>query len=94
MVAKESGRLVVWNTLFVRAYPLVEDPGISGSQEAAEERGWRCYQVNVLRVVGGSTDVENFRLGRRTGRVKERRWCGDGGGGGGGREEREREKGE
>ena len=37
------------------------DPGISGSQEAAEERGSRCYQVNVLRVVGGSTDVENFR---------------------------------
>lgn len=39
------------------------DPGILGSQEAAEERrGRRCYQVNVLRVIGGSTDVENFRL--------------------------------
>ena len=36
--------------------------GISGSQEAAEQRGCRCYQVNVLRVVGGSTDVENFKL--------------------------------
>ena len=50
------------------------DAGISGSQEAAEQRGCRCYQVNVSRVVGGSTDVENFKLGRRrTGRSEKRK---------------------